>query len=533
MSRTFRIAFFAGLTGLGFLAALGAPAPAQAADPAMAELLKILRERGSLTEAEYQALSGSTPATPPVSAAPEAEQGGDASGVPAAATAPATDVADPAAADASAATDAGADATSVEEKVEEHDARIEKAEKTLEEHAASFLRIKEVTDGTSSDLINKTLSGKWYERISIKGYTQFRIGEVLTQDGPDLEVPADRSVRDNEFFTIRRGRLTFSGDVTDRLFLYAQTEFNANVGSGDTSLQMRDLYGDIALDAKKEWRLRFGESKVPYGFVNLQSSQNRAVLERADGMNSTAEGERDFGAYVMWAPAETRVLFKDLVKKGLKGSGDYGVVAFGLYGGQGPNRSDQNHQPHVVGRVAYPFTLANGQIFELGVQYHWGRYSTSTAEVDLGGGPATPDQPDNGANDQRGALSFVWYPQPFGIEAEWNVGEGPELNPDGDRIESRFLHGGYIQANYKWDTSIGTVFPFARWNYYAGGRKFATNAPRETVNELDLGFEYAPFPEVEATLMYTWSDERTNTRVAPYDDTKNAHRIGAQVQWNY
>lgn len=296
---------------------------------------------------------------------------------------------------------------------------------------------------------------------------------------------------------------------------------------------MRDLYADISLDPKQEWRLRFGESKVPFGWINLQSSQNRIALERADGLNSAAENERDFGVFLMWAPEEARKRFKQLVKGGLKGSGDYGVVALGLYGGQGPNRSDENSEPHVVGRVGYPIELANGQIMELGAQYYWGRFVADTSEIDLGGGAVTPVQPSNGAHDHRGGLSFIWYPQPFGLEAEWAVGEGPELTPDGDRIESRFLHGGYVQLAYRRETSIGEWIPFTRWNYYAGGRKFATNAPQSTVNELDAGIEYSPWKEVEVVLQYTHSFERTNTRIDPYDDTTNAHRIGAQVQWNY
>ena len=514
MSRTFRIAFTGVATGLWLLAGLMPAVAARAADPAMADLLKILRERGSLSEAEYEALSGAA---------------GDSS------DGTASDSAD-SAAQAIEAAPADSDAKTLEEVVEQvegHSERIDEAEQQIEEQKQGFLRIKEIADGTSSDLINKALVGKWYERISIKGYTQFRIGEVLTQSGPDLDVPVDRSVRDNEVFTIRRGRLTFSGDVTERLFLYAQTDFNAFIGSGEAVLQLRDLYGDIHLDSKKEFRLRFGVSKTPYGFVNLQSSQNRAALERADGINSVIEGERDFGAYVMWAPADIRLLFKDIVKKGLKGSGDYGVVAFGLSNGQGSNRSDQNHQPHVTGRVAYPFQFANGQIMELGAQYYWGRYVTNVTEIDLGSGLITPDQPSNGAHDQRGGLTFVWYPQPFGVEAEWNAGEGPELSPNGDRIEARFLHGGYVQLNYRAESPVGVWFPFARWNYYAGGRKFGNNAPRETVNEIDTGFEYSPWPEVEFSLVYTHSFERTNTRSAPYDVTKDAERIGAQVQWNY
>src|SRR5512147_452037 len=49
MSWTIRNAFTAGLAGLGFLAGLGLAGPARAVDPEVAELLKILHERGSLT----------------------------------------------------------------------------------------------------------------------------------------------------------------------------------------------------------------------------------------------------------------------------------------------------------------------------------------------------------------------------------------------------------------------------------------------------------------------------------------------------
>ncbi len=512
-------------TGLWLLAGL-LPAPtARAADPAMAELLKILRERGSLTDAEYEALSKAAGGSP--STAPDA----DGASAPAATVAP---VPVPLEGDGGQGGEAAAPTLeSVAEKVEADSKRIDEVETEIEEQKKSFLRIEEIADDTSSERFGKLLEGKWYERLSLGGYTQFRVSEVLAQNGPDLDVPNDRSVRDNEVFTIRRGRLKVSGDVSEHLFVYLQTDFNASVGGSTSALQMRDLYADISLDAKQEWRLRFGESKVPYGFVNLQSSQNRTALERADAWNSAVENERDFGVYLMWAPDEVRKRFKDLVKSGLKGSGDYGVVALGAYGGQGPNTSDENSQPHVVGRVTWPFQLENGQFFEVGAQSYWGRFVADTSEIDLGAGLVTPEQPSNGANDYRSGLSFVWFPQPFGLDVEWNVGAGPELTSSGDRIESRFLHGGYVQLSYRRETSFGEWIPFTRWNYYAGGRKFGTNAPKESVNEIDLGIEYAPWKEIELVLSYTHSFERTNTRTAPYDDTTDAERIGAQVQWNY
>jgi len=72
-----------------------------------------------------------------------------------------------------------------------------------------------------------------------------------------------------------------------------------------------------------------------------------------------------------------------------------------------------------------------------------------------------------------------------------------------------------------------------RWNSYDGGRKFATNAPRDEVSELDLGLEWSPWPELEVAVMYTHTFHRTNTRSAPFDDTEGEDRLGFQLQWNY
>jgi hypothetical protein len=53
-------------------------------------------------------------------------------------------------------------------------------------------------------------------------------------------------------------------------------------------LQIRDAYFDLSFDAKKEYRVRIGQSKVPYGFENL-SSQNRLTLDRNDALNSASK----------------------------------------------------------------------------------------------------------------------------------------------------------------------------------------------------------------------------------------------------
>ena len=400
---------------------------------------------------------------------------------------------------------------------------------------ASVAAPSQQTEGEVTGIVGRILKNKWYERISLRGYTQFRYTALLGKDGADWFAPADRTVREGAGFLIRRGRMVFSGDISDHLYIYIQPELNAAPTDGDFSVQLRDAYADIALDKKKEFRFRLGQSKVPFGWVNLQSSQNRLPLERPDAVNSAAEGERDIGVFFYWAPAEIRDRFRNLVRDGLKGSGDYGVFALGMYNGQGSNKLDSNDDLHVVTRLTYPFKLPNGQFIEPGIQGMWGRFVVRRSAIPTGpeGEDVTPTDFDGGRTDRRVAATFVVYPQPIGFETEWTVGEGPQLVDDDTRIGTRSFWGGYVQAYYRTPFPWGSFIPFARWQYEDGGRKFARNAPHSRLNEIDFGVEYAPIPEVELTLMYTYTPYRTNTNSYPYDDIEDGSRLGMQVQWNY
>lgn len=472
---------------------LAGPSPARASNEALLKLLRVLRDRGSISAQEYDEIrlaaeAPEAPVVPPpvpaVAPAPSAAPSQDAS------------------------------------------AREAAQDKAIAE-------VKAAVTGTPAPVVRTALAGKWYERMLIRGYTQMRYAEVGAQSGAVLEVPADRSVNPSESFGIRRGRVIIQGDVADHLSLYAQTDFNGSPGTGDFALQMRDLYGDVWLDTAKTYRVRVGQSKVPYGWVNMQSSSNRAPMERADALNSAVEGERDLGAFLMWENATAKQRYRDLANATLKGSGDYGVFSAGLYSGQGLNRSDQNGNPHVFARAAYPFRTKGGRYYELGVQGYYGRFVSPTQAVTAGGATFTPSQPGDGAVDQRVALTAVVYPQPLGLEAEWTVGTGPELSSDYRSISSKRLSGGYIQLNYHAKNTIGTWFPFVRWQYYDGARKFARNAPRTEVNEMDFGIEFAKWSEVEIMGMYTRTFRRTRTSTFPYGLTKDANRFGLQVQWNY
>jgi hypothetical protein len=153
--------------------------------------------------------------------------------------------------------------------------------------------------------------------------------------------------------------------------------------------------------------------------------------------------------------------------------------------------------------------------------------------VSVNGVSVTPSQRADGVLDQRVAFSAVWYPQPIGVETEWTVGRGPELSADNRSIGVESLHGGYVQVNYRATNALGTWFPFTRWNYYDGGRKFGRNAPHDAVNEVDFGVEFAKWAEFELTGVYTRTIRRSRTGVFPYLETRDANRVGFQLQWNY
>ncbi len=370
---------------------------------------------------------------------------------------------------------------------------------------------------------------RWYETISLRGYMQVRYNRLM-ETNPKLKCEqCDRSWGENGAFMLRRGRLIFSGNIKENIFFYIQPDFASSAGSTGNIVQLRDAYFDFGFDKKNEFRLRVGQSKVPFGFENMQSSQNRLPLDRADGLNSAVSNERDLGAFFYWAPQKARKLYAGFVSNNEKGSGDYGVFAFGVYNGQTANRPELNNNLHVVSRLSIPIKIGN-QYIEPGIQGYIGKYVVPTENRSA----AVKSVKSFEFNDKRFAGSFILYPRPLGIQAEYNIGQGPRFNPGRDSIETTSLSGGYATISYKilGKRKDEVFFPFTRIQSYNGGKKHELDARTYHVREIETGVEWQFNKNFELTVSYVLSHRRfEDSRLKSNDQKGRLLRIQAQINF--
>jgi hypothetical protein len=373
----------------------------------------------------------------------------------------------------------------------------------------------------------------WYEKLQLRGYAQMRVNEAISGDTTaPTGVSRLRSVHDSGVgeegnFAFRRLRLVVQGDVSERVSVYLQSDFAAAVNSQSNGerrenfAQLRDAYADLHF-ADRTFKLRFGQSKVPYGWENLQSSSNRLSLDRADAANSAVPSERDLGIVAYYTPTRVQAVWDDLADDGQKLFGNYGAFGLGVFNGQGVNRAEKNDSLMAVALATWPFRLDGlgamfeGQVLELGVQGLLNRVQPEAAAFD----------------EKRVNLHAVLYPNPIGFQAEWNWGRGPEWDRAAQAIATKSLSGGYVQTMYRIAQSpVGALMPYARWQRYRGGWKAATNAPRLATDEIELGVEWQPLKELELTVAYASmkraeADERRAGRAS-------GDLIRTQLQWNY
>ncbi|SFC13162.1 Phosphate-selective porin [Flexibacter flexilis DSM 6793] len=367
---------------------------------------------------------------------------------------------------------------------------------------------------------------KWYEVIGVRGYIQTRYNRLLeTNDALGCE-QCDKSWGRNGGFFIRRARIVFSGQISPTVFFSLQPDFASSVFSDKVNfLQLRDAYMDIGLEKTNQFRVRIGQSKIPFGFENLQSSQNRLPLDRNDGLNSAALNERDLGVFFYWASTKQRKLFSFLANARLKGSGDYGVFAFGVYNGQNGNMPELNDKLYAVARLTWPFKIKE-QIFETSVQAYSGKYVIPQVST----GVSTTN--NNSYRDQRLAGSFIMYAQPFGFQAEYSIGNGPTFDKNTLSIRNKKQSGGYVQTMYRLDFGKHILFPFARYSYFDGGKKYELDARSYQVNDIDIGLEWQPYKQFELVAMYAISKRRYED-FSKQNNLQQGRLLRLQAQLNF
>ncbi|MBP7821736.1 MAG: hypothetical protein KA010_02355 [Saprospiraceae bacterium] len=349
---------------------------------------------------------------------------------------------------------------------------------------------------------------KWYDVLSIKGYAQLRYNGLFNTNQSLTCDQCDKSWGNNAGFFFRRLRLTFAAQLTNKITFILQPDFVSASGTSLNFTQLRDAYFDIGLSKDNEFRVRIGQNRVPYGLENMQSSQIRLPLDRDDALNSASVNERDMGIFFYWTPLKYKKLLTSMVKDGYKGYGDHGLVAVGVYNGQATNSADKNQNKHVVARLTYPFEIGN-QVVEASLQGYTGKYVLPSVSAGVG------VHSDLTYIDQRAAASLLIYPKPFGIQAEYNIGKGPEFNKFTDSIEVRNLKGGYVMLFYRIKTKKDyTITPFTRAQYYEGGKKYELDARSYKVNDYEIGLEWEFNKHFELVGTYTISQRR-------YEDYKN------------
>jgi hypothetical protein len=369
-------------------------------------------------------------------------------------------------------------------------------------------------------------SRPWYDRLSFRGYAQFRYNRLL-ETNEQLKCPTcDRSIGDNGGFFLRRARLAISARVNDRVSVSIQPDFASEVGGRENALVLRHYYADIYLDSARTIRARVGQSEVPTGFEAIQSSSRRAPFDRADAMESAAPGEQDLGVFFFWTPRVAKERFRELATVRLKGTGDYGVVSFGAYNGQGGNRAELNDTPHVIARVAYPFRVA-GKSIEASAYAFSGTYTVASSQRAAGVGG------DDDFEDRRAGGSLILFPQPLGLQAEWSAGRGPEYDTATNSIVDQPVRGGYALVSYGWP-GAGTrgVVAYTRVQYFHGAFKTDPDARSSVVHEYEPGIEWNIEDGFELTAAYAISDRLYSDSAAPNNHQKGRF-LRLQAQFSF
>lgn len=91
----------------------------------------------------------------------------------------------------------------------------------------------------------------------------------------------------------------------------------------------------------------------------------------------------------------------------MKGSGDYGVFALGVFNGQTANKLELNNRPHVVSRLSFTLSNLKNKFLEASIQAYKGKWIMPKDWIYI----RCKICESLSYNDEQIAASFVMYPQ--------------------------------------------------------------------------------------------------------------------------
>jgi hypothetical protein len=139
---------------------------------------------------------------------------------------------------------------------------------------------------------------------------------------------------------------------------------------------------------------------------------------------------------------------------------------------------------------------------------------------------------DREYQDYRIGGSISIAPQPFGLLAEFNAGQGPEFNKETDSIETRNLHGGFVTLSYFQDFGSFSMMPYIRAQYYKGGKKHENDARSYDIQELNIGIEWQPIESLELVSEFVISSRRYEDFILQNNlQTGSLLRLQAQISY--
>jgi hypothetical protein len=140
----------------------------------------------------------------------------------------------------------------------------------------------------------------WFNKYSLRGYMQVRENNLVNTN-PTTSAISATNLSDPATLFLFAACASSSPAMSATTLVYIQPDFAAASGTSLNFAQLRDAYFDLSIDHETQNRFRIGQSKIPYGFEELQSSQNRLDFDRSDALNSAFANERDLGIFYYWA----------------------------------------------------------------------------------------------------------------------------------------------------------------------------------------------------------------------------------------